>query len=60
MTITKILVAATPAILAAAAIALSFRHPIRASEAIAYGAAFGLGAIMVLEYGFKRRKLPIR
>jgi len=61
MKYTKNLLAATPAIIAAAALTLSVRSPVKAGTLFAgYGCVLALGALVALEYRINWKRLVSR
>ena len=56
----KIIQAATPAIIAAAALALSFSFPIKAASLVGYGCVLALTVILAVEYRIKWKWLTGR
>jgi hypothetical protein len=53
----KIILAATPAILAAAVLLLSFAFPLNATVLVAYGCVLVLAAFIALEYRINWKQL---
>jgi len=57
MKLEKIILAATPALLAAAVLLLSCRFPLNATVLVAYGCVLVLGAFIALEYRINWKRL---
>ncbi len=53
----KIILAATPALIASAALLLSCRFPMNATVLVAYGCVLVLGAFIALEYRINWKRL---